>query len=996
VGSYQNLAKEVGTTTDEIAKLGVYFARQGRSAAEAFELTKVAALAAKVASIDASKSADFLTSAINGFGLAATEAMAISDKFAALGANSASSYEEMAIALSKVAPVAKTAGVGIDTMMAFLAKGIETTREAPENIGTAFKTIFARMTQLRDFGKTLEEGVAVNTVEEALATAGIALRDNQGVFRDMGDVLTELGYKFDGLSRNQQSYIATALAGTRQQSRLLAVMQNFDRTMELVDVSMESAGATLAQHAKYAGGMEAANARLQTSFQQVITSLVNSEAVIGIINVLGTVLEGLSKISGAVAIAVIGLATAFGILKFQQALTAISTAFNTFLFGALSIGTGAATAGTVKLSIATLGLGKAIAIATGGLSLILAAIVGVIAAIAKMKTGTEKSTEKIKELQVSLYNIGKETKDLTSLVDKFEELDKKVFKTADDLKEMESILAKIDEYGGGEYDFVFAGQLDMKAIDAFMKAKEEEKKEARNKLRREGMNNLYRMRQGDEQTPETRASIVEYLASAVEGFDAMDEAVQNRIRVAINQDIEGYADAMKQSKVVTSAGGTQYIVTEYKSKIKPEVEKLLSDFNGMFTGELDSEESSKLFNRYFSLEDDEKKMIEDAYASQLGDVLKLGDDIIKNFLSRGYNLSQIGQLVKGIEEALGAVSLLEYSLQDPFTGHASGMGPITTITGGDIATRFAKEMSQIDPSNLGERNAVIQSTIDYIKSLGGASDQANLAVSNLINAVTDPMAFQNAMNIFKSTADTVTSLIDASEAYQDGKIDDKLLSIINDYPELAEDIRNGTLDMAKSIEIMVAKNVAEIEKKISDLQFQLGVETNAEMQQVLQAQIDTLNDMIEKESFLYGGIAEEVKVRETNKVSDRFKTQIDFIKKYNDEQQKEIDLMQKKLDMNKSMLQLDRQIAALARDTSYGAQARSRDLQEQQRSAAVEREKLVMDLVTEQAISELEKDRDKHIADIAANVAEIVERMKNGTLGSDPFPASTGLITFGG
>jgi TP901 family phage tail tape measure protein len=274
------MALQIGTTTDQVAKLGVFFARQGRSASEAMELTRVAALAAKVASIDAAESANYLTSAINGFGLAIDQAMAISDKFAALGASSASSYQEMAVALSKVAPSAKVAGVNIDQMLGFLAKGIETTREAPENIGTAFKTVFARMTQLRDFGKTLEEGVAVNTVEEALRTAGVALRDNQGNFRQMGDVLTELGYKFEGLSRNQQAYIATALAGTRQQSRLLAVLQSFDRTMELVETSTEAAGATLAQHAEYSGGMEAANARLQTSFQQIITSLVDSDAVI--------------------------------------------------------------------------------------------------------------------------------------------------------------------------------------------------------------------------------------------------------------------------------------------------------------------------------------------------------------------------------------------------------------------------------------------------------------------------------------------------------------------------------------------------------------------------------------------------------------------------------------------------------------------------------------------------------------------------------------------
>ena len=945
--------------------------------------------------------------------------MAISDKFAALGANSASSYEEMAIALSKVAPVAKTAGVGIDTMMAFLAKGIETTREAPENIGTAFKTIFARMTQLRDFGKTLEEGVGVNTVEDALATAGIALRDSQGTFRDMDQVLTELGYKFDSLSRNQQSYIATALAGTRQQSRLLAVMQNFDRTMELVEVSTESAGATLAQHAKYAGGMEAANARLQTSFQQVITSLVNSESVINVINVMAGALEGLSHVAGVLAITMIGLGTVFGVFKLVQAAVTIQTAIQAAKTSTLGFAKAIYTAITTKAAVATMGLGAAIALATGGLILIVAAIAAVIIAFKNMKTSTEKSTEKIKELQVALYNIDKETKGLTALVDQFDELDKKVFKTAEDMKEMESILAKIDEYGGSEFDFVLAGQLDKAAIELFLQAQEEAKKVKLEELRTEGQGNLKRMLEGVEQTAETRASIMEFLASTIQGFDEMDKDVQDRIRFGISRNLQGYAEAFSVEFFGSDQGNAyaQSIANQYGDRgaqmpitmtfdqdatiMKPKVLKMLKDFKGLFTGELEGQEAIDMFSSLFDPELDpaDRRLIEDAYSNELENILKLGQDVIENFLSEGYNLNEVNSIISNLENQLKGVT------QERRVGTGVFV-PITRSTkmrevmetqdveiGGEIASFYAASLSEIDPKNVASIKTVIDETLAYIKE---NADDAEFAMRKFIEAITDPMAFQNAMNIFKSTASTVTSLIDASEAYKEGKIDDKLLSLITDYPELAEDIRKGTLDMAQSIEIMVAKNISEINRKISDLQYQLSLEEiGSDMAQVLEAQIATLKDMIEKESFLYGGIAEEFKVRETDKVSDRFKTQIDFIKKYNDEQQKEIDLMQKKLDMNKSMLQLDRQIAALATDTSYGAQARSRDLQEQQRSAAVEREKLVMDLVTEQAISELEKERDKNIADIAANVAKIVEEMKKGTLGSNPFEADSAL-TFGG
>lgn len=315
----------MGSTTTEIAKLSVFFFRQGLAQKDALIMTEVAATAAKVASIDATESANFLTSAINGFGLASSDAMKVSDKFAALGAASASSYEELAVALSKVAPVAKVAGVGIDQMMGFLAKGVETTREAPENIGTAFKTVFARMTQLTDFGKTLEDNTSVNTVEEALALANVALRDSQGTFRNMGDVITELGLKFDGLDRNTQSYIATALAGTRQQSRLLAVLQDFGRTQELVDVSTNSAGATMRQHAAFARSMEAAMNNLTTSFQMLITKISDSQTIIDFVNMLARSIDVVGSVMGFMVNATDSAIANIGI--FVTSLTVLATIF---------------------------------------------------------------------------------------------------------------------------------------------------------------------------------------------------------------------------------------------------------------------------------------------------------------------------------------------------------------------------------------------------------------------------------------------------------------------------------------------------------------------------------------------------------------------------------------------------------------------------------------------------------------------------------------------
>ena len=284
LSSYQRLAAQTGSTTKEIADLATQFMRQGKTTQESLVLTEAAMSAAKVAGISASDSINYLTTALNGFQLSANDAMSVSDKFAAIAANAATSYDEIAIALSKVASQANLAGMSIDYTTALLAKGLETTREAPETIGTALKTIIARMRELSDYGETLGGDTDINNVESQLAYVGIALRDNNGELRSTEEVLDELGRKWDTLNSNQQAAVAKALAGTRQQSRLIAMMSDYERVIELQQIAERSSGATLSQMETYLEGIDAALNRVSIAWESIITSITNNELIIGLVD----------------------------------------------------------------------------------------------------------------------------------------------------------------------------------------------------------------------------------------------------------------------------------------------------------------------------------------------------------------------------------------------------------------------------------------------------------------------------------------------------------------------------------------------------------------------------------------------------------------------------------------------------------------------------------------------------------------------------------------
>lgn len=298
VDSFVKIAKASSSTITEIASLTTEYVRQGRTIQDAMTLAEETAKAAKIAGISTADSITYMTSAINGFNLSAKDASHVSDVFAKVAAESATSYSQLAIALSKVSAQANQAGLDIEYTTALLAKGIETTQEAPESIGTALKTIIARFRELRDYGSTLEDGVNVNQVEAALSAVGIAARDSAGNFRNLDDILNELGPRWDSLTSMQRQAIAQAAAGTRQQSRFLSIMQDWERTMQLVNKSQNAAGASAAQYSKYAKGLEASITNLKSTWQGLITSLTDSGVITSAIDGVSSILTSVSNIVG--------------------------------------------------------------------------------------------------------------------------------------------------------------------------------------------------------------------------------------------------------------------------------------------------------------------------------------------------------------------------------------------------------------------------------------------------------------------------------------------------------------------------------------------------------------------------------------------------------------------------------------------------------------------------------------------------------------------------
>lgn len=318
---YAEMANKLGQSTQSVIQASGLFYQQGLDTAESLSLTEDTMKLATLAGLDFAEATSQMTAALRGFHLEMDEGGRVTDVYSELAAKAAADVEGIAYAMSKTASIASSAGMEFETTSAFLTQMIETTQEAPENIGTAMKTIIARFTELKENVAGTEdsefEDLDYNKVDTALKSVGVSIKDASGQFRDLDDVFLELSQKWNTLDRNSQRYIATIAAGSRQQSRFIAMMENYDRTMELVDTAYDSAGKSSEQFAKYQDTVEYKMNQLQNTWEQFRTQFFNSDFFKTILDGFNSLLGKINELSGgdlfALAAAIVILGKTLGV-----------------------------------------------------------------------------------------------------------------------------------------------------------------------------------------------------------------------------------------------------------------------------------------------------------------------------------------------------------------------------------------------------------------------------------------------------------------------------------------------------------------------------------------------------------------------------------------------------------------------------------------------------------------------------------------------------------
>lgn len=287
MSEYSDIAKQLGTTTSAVAESATEWLRQGNTVEETSELVKASTTLSVIGAMDASDATTALTASLNGYKMEASDAMKIVDQLTTLDLKYATSSGDIANALSRVASSASAAGVPLERMEAIITVTADQTQQAAETIGRAWNSVIQRINKISAGKDVSDTGKSLNDVEKALKTVGIALRDDNGIIKASSDILDEVAAKWDTWNRNQQSQIATAIAGTNQANIFRATMNDYKEVLEATTIAENANGSATERMSIYTESLTAKINSFKTTWTELVNDL-NLDSLIGTVVDLGT------------------------------------------------------------------------------------------------------------------------------------------------------------------------------------------------------------------------------------------------------------------------------------------------------------------------------------------------------------------------------------------------------------------------------------------------------------------------------------------------------------------------------------------------------------------------------------------------------------------------------------------------------------------------------------------------------------------------------------
>ena len=356
--------------------------------------------------------------AITGFGLEASDSVRVADLLTQAANSGTIGITDLGESFKYIAPVASTMGLSIEdvttAISAMSMAGIKGSQA-----GTSLRTMLTRMIKPTD------------AVEAAMTDLGIVLTNEDGTFKSLDTIVSEMRGTFNGLTDEQKTYYATVLAGQEGMSGLLSLLnltqEEYDAIGKSMDDSKGVAETTAAvmqdnlqsKVEQLGGALESLAIKLADhviphiqKFVLWLTNLVDKFAALdpetqktilkfgALAAAAGPVLVVLGKLISGVG----GFITTLG--KIPGAISKVKTGFTALTNSLKNVGEGfkLAKAGYSGLAASAGGAGTKIGAAMAGISASALAVVAVIAVLVAAFVSLWKNNEDFRNKIIAIWD----------------------------------------------------------------------------------------------------------------------------------------------------------------------------------------------------------------------------------------------------------------------------------------------------------------------------------------------------------------------------------------------------------------------------------------------------------------------------------------------------------------------------------------------------------------------------------------------------------------
>ena len=313
-------AREVGATMTDVINSTADFARLGYSLSDSEELAKAALIYKSVGDgiKDVDEASQSIISTMKAFGGEAENAMTIVDEMNYTGNNFAISSAGIGDALIRSASALSAAGNTMEQSIALIT-AMNSTVQDTDKVGTTLKTLTmylrAAKTEAESAGESTEGMAAsVSKLREdilSLTNNKVDIMLDSENFKSTYQIMQEISDVWNDIADVDQANLLELLGGKRNSDAVVSLIKNFQTAKDVMDGLGQSAGSADRELATFKDSIEGRMTDLRTSFQQLSSTIVNSDLVKNVVSGGDSILQVLNKITQTIG-TIPGIVTGIG------------------------------------------------------------------------------------------------------------------------------------------------------------------------------------------------------------------------------------------------------------------------------------------------------------------------------------------------------------------------------------------------------------------------------------------------------------------------------------------------------------------------------------------------------------------------------------------------------------------------------------------------------------------------------------------------------------